>query len=185
MESTMKAPASALWIRLLGYGGATLLVAAAAVVLVLQWRGGTSTASAGSTTSASPSRVPGITLAPSGAATPSKGGSQQPAQGSSQPVQTSRPTTDPLTTTSRCKPSFASYQRSGDTVKVSVTKPTTGLVAAYIQIKGQDTPLTQSFAADGTKGKHAFTFTSVPAPQVQKISVGVISTVTLQNCDLT
>jgi len=183
----MKAPASALWIRLLGYGGAALLVAAAAVVLVLQWRGGTSTASAGSTASPSPSdQVPGITLAPSSAGRPSSNGSKQPGPGtSSQPIPTGRSTDDPLTSTSRCKASFASYQRSGSTVKVSVTKPQTGLVAAYIQIKGQDTPLTQSFTADGTKGKHVFVFTGVPAAQVQKISVGIISTVTLQNCDLT
>jgi len=54
-----------------------------------------------------------------------------------------------------------------------------------VQLKGQASPETQSFTADGSKGKHVFEFQNTPAALVQKISVGVISTVTLQNCDLT
>ena len=183
----MKAPASGLWVRILGYGGAVLLVLAAVTVLALQWRSGTSTVNAG--TSGSPT----ATSSTGGLNVPSADGnpSGQPATQVSRPAATKRPsqsaapTTDPLTATAKCKPSFASYQRSGDTVKVSVAKPASGLVAAYVQLKGQASPETQSFTADGTKGKHVFEFPNTPAALVQKISVGVISTVTLQNCDLT
>ena len=182
---SMKAPASALWIRILGYGGTVLLVLAAVAVLVLQWRGGTSTVNAGGPASPSPSGSASEPAVPSAGGSPSKEPTTAAPQTTSQPVRSSQPATDPLTATSKCKKSFASYQRSGDTVKVSVAKPSSGLVAAYVQLKGQASPQTQSFTADGTKGKHVFEFPNTPAALVQKISVGVISTVTLQNCDLT
>jgi hypothetical protein len=185
----MNAPASARWIRVLGYGGAIGLALAAVAVLTLQWRGGTSTVNAGTTTS------PGVTQSLGTQAVPSTGTGTVPSTSAAPagrpaatrlPTQsTSAPNTDPLTATSKCKASFASYTRSGDTLKVSVTKPASGLVAAYVQLKGQASPETQSFTADGTKGKHVFEFPNTPASLVQKISVGVISTVTLQNCDLT
>src|SRR5437764_5474312 len=67
----MKAPASALWIRVLGYGGAILLMLGAVAVLALQWRSGTSTVNAGTTTGSpgATSSSPGQTL-PSADGTP-------------------------------------------------------------------------------------------------------------------
>ncbi|MGI8334644.1 hypothetical protein ACRYCC_32225 [Actinomadura scrupuli] len=174
---------SPLLTRILGYGGAVVLVAVAVTVVLLQLQAGVPDQSpAGASTSAGAplaGRSPGAPGAPTAqgipggtAATPGPLGTPGPAGGAAG-----------LPGSTRCGSAAASYQRAGDSLKVSVTVPATGLVAAFVEAKGRGT-LTKSVTAGGERGPHVFEFTGVPAAITRRIGITVITPGGLQTCDL-
>jgi hypothetical protein len=68
-------------------------------------------------------------------------------------------------------------------VKVSVTVPATGLVAAFVDAKGRGT-LTKSVTAQGEPGPHVFEFTGVPAAITRRVGVTVITQRGMRSCNL-
>lgn len=162
----MKAPSSPLWIRILGYGGTALLVAAAVAVIAVQFTGGVKSGRIGT---AAPSSGPVAPVRTGGQAAPSA------ASGGGDGA---------LTGVAQCGASSAGYQRSGSTVKVTVTLPATGIVSASVQLKGQGSPETKALNVAGEQSPHVFEFTDVPAAQTQSISVSVLSDTDFKTCTL-
>jgi hypothetical protein len=68
-------------------------------------------------------------------------------------------------------------------VKVTVTVPRTGLVAAFVDAKGRGT-LTKSITAEGEPSPHVFEFTGVPAGITRRVGINVITERGLQSCVL-
>lgn len=171
----MKAPTSPLWIRILGYGGTTLLVVAAIAVLVFQ--------------------ITGARKGAAGTTGPSAGGPAQsdaPGAGQDQPTAAGGggdsgggADDGALTGLSRCGPSTAGYKQSGGTLKVSVTLPPSGVVSASVQLKGQGQPQTKALNVAGEQSPHVFEFTDIAAPQIQSISVSVLTGTDFKSCVLT
>jgi hypothetical protein len=175
-------PASPLWPRILGYGGAVVLVAVAVTVVLFQLRAGTADPHAGG-----PAPSAG---APGTNGTPGTNGAlgvptRQRAPGGTGANPGSLGTVGGAgaTGSTRCGSAAASVQRTGDSVKVSVTVPATGLVAAFVDAKGRGT-LTKSVTAQGEPGPHVFEFTGVPAAVTKRVGVTVITEGGLRTCDL-
>jgi hypothetical protein len=171
--------ASPLWTRILGYGGAAVLVIVAVVVVLLQLRSGTTNSNAaGSTPSAN---APGA----AGGNGALGGPTRQGVPGRATTGSNSLGTVGGVGTSgsAQCGSATASYQRVGDSVKVSVTVPANGLVAAFIEAKGRGT-LTKSVTAQGETGPHVFEFTGVPISITKRVGVTVITDSGLQTCDL-
>lgn len=168
----MKAPSSPLWIRILGYGGTALLVAAAVAVLAFQITG----ARKGSAGAADPSAGPAQSDVPGtgGAAAPTSGGGG--GGGTDDGA---------LAGASRCGSATAGYKQSGGTLKVSVTLPPSGVVSASVQLKGQGQPQTRALNVAGESSPHVFEFTDIPAAQIQSVSVSVLTGTDFKTCVLT
>jgi hypothetical protein len=172
-------PVSPLWTRILGYGGATVLVVVAVTVVLLQLRAGTpDQPAAGPSPSAG---LPGVAGSNGALGVPTPQGVSGGTGASSRSLGTVGGAGTPGST--RCGSAAASYQRTGDNVKVSVTVPATGLVAAFVEAKGRGT-LTKSVTAGGPAGPHVFEFTGVPAAITRRVGVTVITGSGLQTCDL-
>jgi hypothetical protein len=80
----------------------------------------------------------------------------------------------------QCGSVAASWQRSGDTVKVSVVVPPAGQVAAFVEAKGRF-PVSKSVT---DTGPHVFEFTGVPEPITRRIGVNVRTGQGMQTCYL-
>jgi hypothetical protein len=169
-------PVSPLWTRILGYGGAAVLVVLAVAVVLLQLSAGDpAPPSSGTNPSADAPGAPGSGAAPGAAARPGTAGGTGAAPGPLGTAGTAAAT--------RCGPAAASYRRSGDTVEVSVTVPATGLIAAFVEARGRGT-LTKSVTGEGAPGSHVFEFTGVPAAITKHVGVTVILSGGSQTCDL-
>jgi hypothetical protein len=171
--------ASPLWPRILGYGGAVVLVAVAVTVVLLQVRA--STAGPHAADPALSAGAPGAPGTNGALGVPTRQG----ARGGTGATPGSLGTVGGAgaTGSTRCGPAAASVQRTGDSVKVTVTVPATGLVAAFVDAKGRGT-LTKSVTAQGEPGSHVFEFTGVPAAVTKRVGVTVITESGPQTCDL-
>ena len=170
---------SPLLTRILGYGGAVVLVAVAVTVVLLQLQAGDpGRPAAGPSPSAGAPGAAGsggALGAPTSQGVPGRTGATPGSLGTTGGAGTPGST--------RCGSAAASYQRAGDSLKVSVTVPATGLVAAFVEAKGRGT-LTKSVTAGGEQGPHVFEFTGVPAAITRRIGITVITPSGLQTCDL-
>jgi hypothetical protein len=175
----MRAPAPAQWIRILGYAGTALLITAAVAVLMVQ---ATKQTKAGGGTGG------GSAAAPSGgrSADPGQGQGQAQADGTGQQQQ--RPPGSSLggglSGVTQCAGSTAGYRRAGNTLKVSVTLPASGMVSAQVQVKGEIEPQIKSVDAAGEQSPHIFEFDNVPAASTQSIAVSVMTSSAFKTCTL-
>jgi hypothetical protein len=157
---------------MLGYGAAALLTVAAVTVLVVQVAGGSKgSAKAGSSASPGSTDPSGAIVNPGGQASAGSSGTGSTGDGA-------------LVGASTCGASQAAYQRSGDTVRVTVTLPPTGIVSASILIKGQGAAQTKALNVAGEQSPHVFEFTGAPAALTESISVSVLSGTDFKTCAL-
>jgi hypothetical protein len=166
--------------RALGYGGALLLTAIALAILIDTFvrggnAGGQGPAAGAQQMSGTPDAVTPRSTAPAARrrvhpAPPAAPAEQAPRRNPARAVGATR-----------CSPRSAIYQRSGDTVKVTVDFPGNGYVAAFVELEGRDT-VTKSATNTGTP--QSFLFTGVPASITRRIGVTVITQVGMQTCDV-
>lgn len=166
----------------LGYGGALLLTAIALAILIDPFvRGGDAGGRAPEAAGAQEQfpTEPGADAAPT-AIEPSL-----PRAEPTRPSITRRPVArNPVAGTvrvARCSPLAAFYQRSGDTVQVTVRFPGNGYVAAFVELEGRST-MTKS--ATNTGRAQSFLFTGVPESITRRVGVTAITQRNMQTCEV-
>src|SRR5512139_1133194 len=184
----------ALLIRLLGYGGAAVLISVAIGVLVVTFttdrRSLPPGASVGSTATPSAPSAAGAPL-PSTAATglpgaplPSGGGTSggtTPGSGYGGPGPDKNYAVDGGgTKRPACASRTAAYTRSGDTVTVRARLTGSGYISAFVEREGSGT-VTKS--ASGA-GEHVFAFTGVPASITRAVGLTTIGKGGLATCEV-
>jgi hypothetical protein len=167
----------------LGYGGALLLTAIALAILIDPFlRGGDGGG-----------RAP----AAAGAGRPSTGAFAPGADAPPTSIEPSLPRTEPTRPSitrgpvrrnpvagtvrpPRCSPLSAFYERSGDTVRVTVRFPGNGYVAAFVELQGRST-VTKS--ATNTGQAQSFLFTGVPENITRRVGVTAITQRDMLTCE--
>ncbi|MCW2905097.1 MAG: hypothetical protein JWO67_7362 [Streptosporangiaceae bacterium] len=177
--------------RVLGYGGALVLVAVALAILVDLFTGGDHRAGPQTPTAAGGPQVSGVPAPP-----------QYSSRASDVPVSSGRPQASEQSAprpdfgtggnagaagrglssgTSPCPARSAGYQRFGDMIRVTVNFPGTGYVAAFVEATGRES-MTKS--ATNTGRPQTFDFPGVPADITQRVGVTVITGAGLRTCDV-
>jgi hypothetical protein len=176
------------WVRVAGYGGSALLVAAAVAVLLLPLLddGKPGRTAGAQTTAGAPAARPGASGLPASPAAPTPrrsgggadlggrpggqddGGPPIPEQGGSAGV-------------ALCPRGAASYRAAPDGVDVVVRVSASGAVRAELSLTGGEPRSRQSTVKGG--GQHTFHFTGVAPRLVQRVKVTTISVgVAMQTC---
>ena len=180
-------------VRIAGYGGAALLVAAAVAVLLMPLLDGReSGAAAGARSPAGPSAPPG---SPGGApgtgsggpASSSTPGSQQQ-NGGGQPYPTGQagggpqiPQQNGTGGLSWCPRGSAYYRAARDGVDVAVAVASSGAIRAELALRGGAPRSQQTTVRRG--GPHTFHFRGIPPELVQRVTVTTVSVgVAMQTC---
>lgn len=179
-------------VRLLGYGGAALLIAVAIGILVVTFTRDARSRQAGdvhggargrpaatlslvpveTSPAGVPGRTPGGGQGGSGGSTGgggSAGGSGAGTDGAGGAVK--RPD---------CAPQTASYTRAGDSITVRATLAGTGYVAVFVELDGRSN---QSKSESGA-GSHTFTFAGVPAAITKDVGLTTISQAGMVTCNI-
>lgn len=182
-----------IWVRVVGYGGAALLAAAAVGVLLMPLLdGGKGDAgTAGAQTTASPSAAPpgGQAGGPGGSgaqATPTGPGPQRDGSGRPDPGgQGGGPQIpDPggAGSLTWCPQGTAFYRAARDGVDVVIRVASSGAIRAELALRGGRAPKSQQTTVRGG-GPHTFRFTGVAPQLVQRVKVTTVSVgVAMQTC---
>jgi hypothetical protein len=171
--------------RLLGYGGALVLVVIALAILFDTFMGGAREPAPQGPAAAGRPQTSGTPEAPQQVLPPASA-SGEPAF-SGPPVAPSRPEwggggrNGGTAGTPRCPAHSAGYQRLGDTITVTVKFPGSGYVAAFVEATGRES-VTKS--ATNTGKPQTFVFPGVPENITRRVGVTVITGAGLQTCDV-
>lgn len=192
-----KKPAAAkrsVWPRILGYGGATALVVAAVVVLLVPMLGknGNSSGLSANQAASGPQAT-----SRSGQGRPSAPGDAAPSGQSANPLPQQNPGTQPYPggqgdpvpgpgagagPGSACPPGLGAAQRIPGGLRVVVQVAGTAIAQVEVHLRGLD-KLTKNGKISGGKPK-VFDFKGAPADRIERIQIKTFGTMVPQACDL-